>query len=52
MMETINEQLKNNFHNHPDIIQLLATNQQEVLLNKISPFAAAQNLLMHYFKKQ
>ncbi|WP_235921913.1 methylmalonyl Co-A mutase-associated GTPase MeaB [Flavobacterium phycosphaerae] len=51
MLETINEQLKQNFYQHPDIAELLATSQQEVLQNKISPFAAAQNLLTHYFKK-
>lgn len=51
MMETINEQLKQNFYQHPDIAQLLATTQQEVLQNQLSPFAAAQNLLAFYFKK-
>ncbi len=52
MMETINEQLKQRFYQHPDIIEMLATSQQEVLENKLSPFAAAQHLLSHYFKKK
>jgi LAO/AO transport system kinase len=51
MMETINEQLKSNFYNHPEIIQLLATSQQAVLANQLSPFVAAQKLLEHYFQK-
>jgi len=51
MMETINEQLKQNFYQHPDIAPLLESFQQEVLQNKCSPFAAAQNLLAFYFKK-
>ena len=51
MMETINEQLKNNFYNHPDIIKLLEQNKRAVQKDEISPFAAAQILLDNYFKK-
>ncbi len=51
MLETINEQLKNNFYSHPGIIALLEENKQAVANNKISPFAAAQHLLEKYFKK-
>ncbi|MBY0487009.1 MAG: methylmalonyl Co-A mutase-associated GTPase MeaB [Flavobacteriaceae bacterium] len=50
MMETINEQLKNNFYNHPEIIKQLETNKKAVQNNEISPFAAAMNLLGNYFK--
>jgi len=50
MMETINEQLKNNFYNHPEIIKQLETNKKAVQNNEISPFAAAMNLLENYFK--
>lgn len=50
MMETINEQLKNNFYNHPEISHLLETNKKAVQNNEISPFAAAMNLLKNYFK--
>lgn len=50
MMETINEQLKNNFYNHPEIIKQLETNKKAVQNNEISPFAAAMNLLRNYFK--
>ena len=49
MMETINEQLKNNFYNHAEIIKLLETNKKAVANNEISPFAAAQILLKKYF---
>jgi len=50
MMETINEQLKSNFYNHPEIIKLLEENKKAVQNDKISPFAAAQILLKNYFK--
>lgn len=52
MMETINEQLKNHFYNHPNIIQLLEENKKAVLNNEISPFAAAMHLLEKYFSKE
>lgn len=50
MLETINEQLKNNFYTHPEIIALLETNKKAVANNETSPFAAAQILLKKYFK--
>jgi LAO/AO transport system kinase len=50
MLETINEQLKNNFYQHADIIKLLEANKKAVANNEISPFAAAQLLLGKYFK--
>ena len=49
MMETINEQLKSHFYNHPNIMQLLEENKKAVQNNEISPFAAAVNLLEQYF---
>ncbi|RAK24862.1 methylmalonyl-CoA mutase metallochaperone MeaB [Flavobacterium aquaticum] len=51
MMETINEQLKSHFYNHPNIIQLLEENKKAVQNNETSPFAAAKHLLEQYFKK-
>ena len=51
MMETINEQLKSHFYNHPNVIQLLEENKKAVSINEISPFAAAMSLLEQYFKK-
>jgi len=51
MMETINEQLKSHFYNHPNIIQLLEENKKAVQNNELSPFAAAMSLLEQYFKK-
>ncbi len=50
MLETINEQLKNNFYNNPEIEKLLDKNKKAVQKNEISPFAAAINLLKTYFK--
>ena len=49
MLETINEQLKLNFHNHPEIQKLLEENKKAVQNDEISPFAAAQLLLEKYF---
>lgn len=51
MMETINEHLKSNFYNNTTIQSLLANTKQAVQNNEISPFAAAQILLQHYFSK-
>jgi LAO/AO transport system kinase len=50
MMETINEQLKNHFYNHPEIIDLLEKKKKAVQNNSLSPFAAAMELLSTYFK--
>ena len=51
MMETINEHLKSNFYNNTSIQSLLANTKQAVQNNEISPFAAAQILLQHYYSK-
>lgn len=48
LIETINEQLKQNFYNHPEIQKLLEENKKAVQNNEISPFAAAQMLLKLY----
>ena len=50
MMETINEQLKSNFYNHPEIIELIEQNKKAVQNDEMSPFAAAIELLSTYFK--
>lgn len=50
MMETINEQLKNHFYQHPEIAALLEQNKKAVEENQLSPFAAAMQLLAKYFK--
>jgi LAO/AO transport system kinase len=50
MLETINENLKNNFYNHPEIVKLLEANKKAVQENEISPFDAASKLLNAYFK--
>lgn len=49
MMETINEQLKSNFYNHPEITKLLEENKKMVQDGIISPFVAAQSLLKTFF---
>jgi LAO/AO transport system kinase len=51
MLETINEQLKLNFYNHPEIQQLLESTKKAMQNNEISSFAAAQIVLKKYFKK-
>ncbi len=48
MLETINEQLKTNFYNHPEIQNLLDSTKKAVQNNELSPFAAAQLLLEKY----
>ncbi|WP_165929455.1 methylmalonyl Co-A mutase-associated GTPase MeaB [Flavobacterium rhamnosiphilum] len=48
MLETINEQLKTNFYNHPEIQKSLEQNKKAVQNDEISPFAAAQKLLNLY----
>lgn len=50
MMETINEQLKSHFYNHPEISTLLEQNKKAVQNGELSPFAAAMQLLAQYFK--
>lgn len=50
MLETIDEQLKSNFYNQPEIISQLEEIKKAVQHNEISPFAAAQLLLEKYFK--
>lgn len=50
LMETINEQIKLRFYNHPTIQSLLDSTKKAVQNDEISPFAAAQLLLKEYFK--
>lgn len=49
MFETINENLKNHFYNHPKIAKLIEYNKKAVQENEISPFDAATRLLNTYF---
>lgn len=51
MLETINDQLKSNFYNNPEIQQQLESTKKAVQNDEISPFAAASLLLEKYFKK-
>lgn len=51
MIETINDQLKSNFYNNPEIQQQLDSTKKAVQNDEISPFAAASLLLEKYFKK-
>ena len=50
MIETIDEQLKSNFYNHPEIVKELEANKKATANDEISPFAAAQLLLEKYFR--
>jgi len=51
MYETINEQLKNRFYNHPEIQKTISVFEQKVLNSEISPFAAAK-ILLDLYKKE
>ncbi|WP_309640463.1 methylmalonyl Co-A mutase-associated GTPase MeaB [Flavobacterium sp.] len=51
MMETIVEELKINFYNHPEILPLLEANKKAVANDEMSPFTAAQSILKVYFEK-
>ena len=48
MYETINESLRNDFYNNPDISSRLSTAESDVLAGRVSSFAAARNLLQRY----
>lgn len=50
LLETINEQLKARFYSDEGIAKLLEEKKSAVQTNKLSPFAAAQELLAKYFR--
>ena len=52
MYETINEQLKTNFYQNPDIKSLLPATEQQVLNEETSSFVAAKQLLDAYYQSQ
>lgn len=52
LLESINDQLKQDFFNHPEIQYILEKTKKAVQNNEYSPFAAAQLLLETYFKKK
>lgn len=52
LLETINDQLKTNFYNNPDIQKLLEATKKAVQNSEVSPFSAAQNLLDLYQKNK
>ncbi|WP_299261411.1 methylmalonyl Co-A mutase-associated GTPase MeaB [uncultured Aquimarina sp.] len=45
LLQTIEEQLKNSFYNHPKIKEVLSDQIEAVQQHKITPFAAAKHLL-------
>ena len=51
MYETIEEQLRRNFYDDPDVAALLADREARVLTNRQSPFTAARDVLDFYFNK-
>ena len=52
MYETINERLRSNFHDNPDIEALLADCERQVLNNTMTSFAAANRALDFFFSSQ
>ncbi len=50
MFETIDEKLRNNFYNNPDVATLLEEKERRVLNNQQSSFTAARDVLDFYFK--
>lgn len=51
MYETIDEQLRKHFYDNPEIARRLVRAEQEVFANRRSSFAAAADVLNHYFKE-
>ena len=51
MYETINEHLRDSFYHNPEISDLLAMEEQQVLAGRTTSFAAAKKLLDTYFRK-
>jgi LAO/AO transport system kinase len=49
MYETIDSRLRANFYNNPEIADLLAQREAQVLANQTSSFTAARDILDHYF---
>lgn len=49
MIETIDEQLRNNFYNRPEVAALMQQKEQRVLNNLQSPFTAAKDVLDFYY---
>ena len=52
MIETIDEQLRNNFYNRPQVAALLEQKELRVLNNQQSPFTAAKDVLDYYYALQ
>lgn len=51
MIETIDEQLRNNFYQTPEVAALLEQKELRVLNNEQSSFTAAKDILDFYFEK-
>lgn len=49
MFESIDNQLRSNFYNNPEIKDLLESLENEVLSNRLSSFIAAKNALDFYY---
>ncbi|MFK7004342.1 ATPase/protein kinase [Flavobacterium covae] len=50
LLESINEQLKDHFFNHPTTLSLLEIEKKLIQDNQSTPFTSAQKLLDNYFK--
>ena len=51
MRETIDDALRSNFYNDPEIAALLPGYRADVLADRVSPFTAAHDLLSKYYGK-
>ena len=52
MYETIDEQLRKHFYDNPEVRKQLDICEADVLGNRRTSFAAAADVLDHYFKNQ
>ena len=52
MFETINEDLRNNFYNNPEIASLLVKLEDDILHTRKSSYAAAKEALAKYYDLQ
>ncbi|MCM1068086.1 MAG: methylmalonyl Co-A mutase-associated GTPase MeaB [Muribaculaceae bacterium] len=52
MYETIDEQLRKHFYDNPAVQQMLSRCEGDVLANRRSSFAAASEVLNHYFENK
>lgn len=52
MYETIDNRLRSNFYNDPEIARMLEEREVQVLSNRLSSFTAARDILDYYFNRR